>query len=199
MSILRTLILLFASIVVAACATTNSNAMETAETSAASYCSEMPFAGLSACVLNRFNMAYPRWHSDANADLVNIFLAWADAAGHRVAEGTLNEQDAKQKAYELQGRLDQIAYNRRIRREINSQVAAQLMLTGAAFVAAAGQQAPMAPVVTPMGQPKLTPAQDRISPVPISSLPSLRTTSVASPLIVCSVTGDAQFAVAACH
>jgi hypothetical protein len=173
--------------------------MDTAETSAASYCSQMPFTSLSACVLDRFSMAYPRWRSDANADLVNIFVAWADAAGNHVAEGTLSEQDAKQKAYELQGRLDQIAYNRRIRREINSQLAAQMMLAGIALMSAAGQPAPSPLVAEPMGMVSQAPQPSRSLPAPVATVPALRSPSVVSPVVVCSVTGDAQFAVAACH
>ncbi len=196
MGILRALILASAAILVVACATTNPIALETAETSAASYCSEVPFTSVTSCVRARFDRAYPRWRSDANADLINIFLAWSEAAATHVQEGTLSEGDAKQKAFALQSRLDQIAYNRRLRREINSQIAAQLMLSGAAFVAAAHQQAPVPLVMTPTTIPTVAPAA--ISPVLVNSMPTLRPPAP-SPLIVCSVTGDAQFAVASCH
>jgi hypothetical protein len=197
MGILRALILASAATLVVACATTKPMALETAETSAASYCSEVPFTSVTSCVRARFDRAYPRWRSDANADLVNIFLAWGDAAAVHVQDGILSEADAKQKASALESRLDQIAYDRRVRREIRSQLAAQMMLTGAALIAAAGQPAPAPLIVTPMQQPTVMPTTQR-APVPVSSVPTLRTPAP-SPLIVCSVTGDAQFAVAACH
>jgi hypothetical protein len=99
------------AVLAAACATPRTsgyNAIETAEVYAATYCPEVPFTALSYCVRSRFDTVYPRWRSDANADLVNIFLAWSDAAAAHVADGTLNEAQARQRADALEARLDQI-------------------------------------------------------------------------------------------
>jgi hypothetical protein len=116
--------------------------METAEVAAASICSEAPFTSVPQCVRSQFNLNYPGWRSDANADLVNIFLAWSEAAADRVQAGTLSEQEARQRGFALQSRLDQIATERRVNAQLNSQAAAEMMLAGAAMISA-GQAQPV--------------------------------------------------------
>jgi hypothetical protein len=197
---------------VAGCATigpaaaTNPAAMEKAEVSAQYLCDDIPFVQVSSCVREQFNQAYPKWQSDANADLVNIFLAWSGAAAIHVAQGTLSEADAKQKGHMLQARLDQIAYERRINAQINSQLAAQSMLAGLALIAAAQPQPiaapqvyiapaqPAPPPVPPPGAyfggsaPTVTGSPFRSAPPPVTPAP-----------IVCTMMGNAQMATAVCH
>lgn len=184
-----------------ACATANYNAMETAEVYAATYCPEVPFTALSYCVRSRFDTVYPRWRSDANADLVNIFLAWSDAAASHVADGTLNEAEARQRADALEARLDQILAERRrnaqLKAQINSQIAAQMMLAGFALIAAGQTQPVMPPQPAPNRQP-IAPAVVPFPSTPLVTTPQYRPLSVPRP-IVCSVTGDAQLATVLCH
>lgn len=141
-------------VIMAGCALTgcvtrpNRPALEQAEVSAEYLCQELPFAGISDCVEMQFNKAYPRWRADPNADLINIFLAWSRAESARVSNGLVTEQEAKERGHLLQGRLDQIAYDRRIQAQINSQAAAQMMLAGLAIMAASRPIAPAgAPII----------------------------------------------------
>ena len=193
------------SATLAACATnhtTNHNAMETAEISAAAICSEIPFTAVPQCVRSQFNLRYPDWRSDANADLVNIFLAWSEAAAARVQEGTLSEEEARQRGLALQTRLDRIATERQVNAQINSQAAAELMLAGAALISA-GQSQPV--MTSPMAAP--VPSRSPTATAPYLQMPSpvVPSAPLQAPVrytqspIICSVNGDAQLAIAVCH
>jgi hypothetical protein len=142
------------------CATTHPSSMAKAELSAEYFCTDVPFPTVSGCVRSQFDKNYPRWHSDANADLVNIFLSWTSAEAERVIKGEVSQADAMARAQTLQRRLDQLANARRARAQINSEIAAQEMLAGLAIMASAQQQpvvvAPQ-PVAPASRQPYLAP------------------------------------------
>jgi hypothetical protein len=124
---------------------TNPLAMQKAEVLAQTWCSSIPFQNVGNCVREQFGAGYPGWERDGNADLVNIFLTWSDAAGKRVQDGTMANAEAQAAAQTLFQRLENIAYNRRIAREINSQAAANLMLTGLAIMELGQPQTVVAP------------------------------------------------------
>jgi hypothetical protein len=200
---MRNLLSALCSAALAACATShhNTNAMETAEVAATSICSEVPFTAVAECVRNQFDLRYPGWRSDTNADLVNIFLAWSEAEAARVKEGTLSEEEARQRGFVLQSRLDYIAVERQSRMQVNSQAAAETMLAGFALISAGQAQPVMSPpTITPM-PPRSPPATPSYFEAPT---PVVTTKPVQMPLppaapIICNVNGDAQFATAVCR
>lgn len=130
-------------------ARTNPLAMQKAEVLAQTWCASIPFQNVTNCVRTQFDAGYPGWQSDGNADLVNIFLTWSDAAGKRVQDGTMTDAEAQAAAQTLYQRLENIAYNRRIAHEIDSQAAANLMLTGMAIMEM-GQSRPLVAPAQPI-------------------------------------------------
>jgi hypothetical protein len=128
-----------------ACATTYPLSMQKAEVLAQTWCTSIPFQNVSNCVRTQFDAGYPGWQRDRNADLVNIFLTWTDAAGKRVQSGTMTDAEAQASAQTLYQRLENIAYNRRMARQIDSQAAANLMLGGLALMELGQAQTVVAP------------------------------------------------------
>lgn len=112
------------AIVVAGCATTNPAAVQAAETASEYLCISRPYPGFTDCVRGQFDLRYPGWRRDANADLVDIFLAWSQAAGERVVSGQLSDAEAHRQAETRHDRLNPIAYQRQVQRQIDSPAAA---------------------------------------------------------------------------
>lgn len=139
-------IIIVIPLLLAACAApraVNVEAIQTAEALAESSCPPLPFRQIELCVRQQFDAAYPAWEADPNADLIDTFLSWTHAESGRVRDGLVDENSAKRAGILLYQRLEQIAYQRRQRQEINQQTAASLMLAGIALLNAA-QPAPPA-------------------------------------------------------
>lgn len=100
-------------------------------------CAPQPFASLGTCMRDGMSRDYPSWRSDAHADLVDVYLAWLDAAGQRVAEGRMEESEARLGAAEMKVRLKQIASERATNASLQQQAAVSQMLSGLALMEAA--------------------------------------------------------------
>lgn len=100
-------------------------------------CTATPFAEFGQCIRGELNSGYPRWHSDQHADLVDVYLAWLDAAGARVADGRMEEPEARLGAAEMKVRLKRIASERATNASLQQGAGISQMLTGLALINAA--------------------------------------------------------------
>ena len=75
-------------------------------------CSTVEFAGQGACIRSELDTNYPAWHSNREGDLADIYIAWLEAAGARVGDGTMREEDARLGAVTLKSRLMEISAQR---------------------------------------------------------------------------------------
>lgn len=72
------------------------------------HCLDGPFYVFGGCVEGSINLAYPDWKSRSDADYIQTYISWVNAATQRVQEGTMTEAEAKTGAIELRTRLSQI-------------------------------------------------------------------------------------------
>lgn len=103
-------------------------------------CANAPFPGYGRCIRSELVRDNPRWHADPHADLVDVYLAWLDAAGTHVADGRMEESDARLGAAEMKVRLKSIASERATNASIQQQAAMSRMLTGLAILNSATPQ-----------------------------------------------------------
>lgn len=186
------------------CVTTSPADMAKSELAAEYLCADLPFSSINGCVQQQFNTHYAAWRSDANADLVNIFLAWTNAEAARVAAGEVPEADAKGRARTLQSRLDQVAVARRNQSEVNSQAAAGAMLVGLAVLNNARPAVIVPPPLYPIATLQQSSPPPTAAPVFHGSAPLYPAAMpyVAPPgpnQIVCSTIDNAQFATVTCR
>jgi hypothetical protein len=103
-------------------------------------CAGAPFPDYGSCIRSELVRDNPRWRSDPHADLVDVYLAWLDAAGARVADGRMEESDARLGAAEMKVRLKSIASERATNASIQQQAALSRMLAGLAIMNASVPQ-----------------------------------------------------------
>lgn len=108
-------------------------------------CASQPFSLLGSCIRNQLNMVYPAWHSNAEADLADVYISWVEAAGVHVADGSMNEGDARLGAATVWSRMLEI---RSQRQAISQEMAASQMLAGLALLNASHQQPSYGPVIS---------------------------------------------------
>jgi hypothetical protein len=108
-------------------------------------CAHVPFSAYGSCIRSELERDNSRWRSDPHADLVDVYLAWLDAAGARVSDGRMEEADARLGAAEIKVRLKSIASERATNTSLQQQAATSRMLTGLAIMNAASPQ-PSAPI-----------------------------------------------------
>ena len=65
----------------------------------------VPFSDLASCIRSDFTAKRPAWTSHSSAPLLNMYLAWLDAAADRVARGERREVDARLGAAALYERI----------------------------------------------------------------------------------------------
>jgi len=75
-------------------------------------CSTVEFAGQGGCIRSQLDSNYPAWHSNREGDLADIYIAWLEAAGARVGEGSMRQEDARLGAATLKSRLMEISAQR---------------------------------------------------------------------------------------
>lgn len=133
----RSGLVVFAVSITAGCALAPPITLPQAET----ICESVQFQQYGACLRHQLDSAYPQWRSNREADLVDIYIAWLEAAGLRAQSGEMAQADARLGAAMLRSRLYAI---RAERTAVAQQVAADQMLAGLALLNA-GRPQPMTP------------------------------------------------------
>jgi len=103
-------------------------------------CAQVPFTAYGSCMRSELERDNPNWRSDPHGDLVEVQLAWLEAAGARVADGRMEESDARLGAAEMKVRLKSIASERATNASIQQQAATSRMLMGLAIMNSASPQ-----------------------------------------------------------
>ena len=103
-------------------------------------CSDEPFVRLGVCIEHSLNEHYPNWTHDQQADLAQVYIAWLNAAGARVASGSMTEVDARLGAATIRSRLRDEAGARNAALEADRQARFAAALAGVAIMQAAQPQ-----------------------------------------------------------
>lgn len=88
-------------------------------------CSFRPYTQYGACVQEQFDIHYPAWRSNVDADLLTTYVSWNQTAAQHVTAGEMGESDAKTEGTELLTRLRAVAAQRAQARLQASQQAEQ--------------------------------------------------------------------------
>lgn len=99
-------------------------------------CAGEPFANYGSCLESSLQTNYPQWRNDNHGDLVQIYIAWLNAAGKRVDRGAMDESEARLGAVTLKARLAEVAQQRSMNAMISRQAAMAQMLSGLALIEA---------------------------------------------------------------
>jgi len=94
-------------------------------------CGDRDFAHFGRCIRAELDENYPTWHSNREGDLTDIYIAWVEAAGARVGDGSMREEDARLGAVTLKSRLIEISTQRTA---AANAAATEQMLAGLAFL-----------------------------------------------------------------
>lgn len=124
-------------------------------------CSGAAFVNYGRCLESTMSAAYPRWRNDSHGDLVETYFSWLNAAGARVASGTMDVNDARMGAATMKARLTEIAVQRDANHQMSRQASQAQMLVGLALIQAS-------------------------RPVPVYASPPVFPTPVLTPQITCS-------------
>jgi hypothetical protein len=98
-----------------------------------------PFSLFSGCIETQMRDNAPAWQLEDDADLLNVYLSWLNAAGARVARGELDETAAKLKAADLKAQIISLSKERR---SAARQQALNTTLAGFAILNAAPRPGP---------------------------------------------------------
>lgn len=107
---------------------------------AESNCGQVEFREFGKCIRQQFDTQYPGWQGNHEADLAELYVAWLEAAGTRVANGTMAEDEARLGSKMLRVRLYEIVAQRRSQSAAYQQQAMSNLLTGLALLNAAQPQ-----------------------------------------------------------
>jgi hypothetical protein len=105
-------------------------------------CSTEPAASFGVCVRRELEAGYPRWRSDKEADLMDVYVAWLQAAGERITAGTMSDADMRLGAAMLKSQWKDITSQRAANAAAVNQSRSAAMLTGLALMNSASPQSP---------------------------------------------------------
>ena len=104
-------------------------------------CLSAPLTSFGPCLQHELDVRMPDWRNHAHADLVQIYIAWANAAAAKVVANQMTEPEFRLDLAIVRSRLKEIAIERdtvaQYRAQAQSQSAMSLMLGGVALMNAA--------------------------------------------------------------
>lgn len=107
---------------------------------AESNCGQVEFREFGKCIRQQFDTQYPGWQGNHEADLAELYVAWLEAAGTRVANGTMTEDEARLGSKMLRVRIYEMGAQRRYQAQMLQQSQVATALAGIALINAAQPQ-----------------------------------------------------------
>jgi hypothetical protein len=112
-------------------------------------CTGAPFPEYGRCLETSMQAGYPSWRLDSHGDLVETYLAWLNAAGKRVQNGAMDEEEARMGAAMLKIRLKEVASQREANTAVSRQADMNQMLMGLALMQGSQYTIPPASAPSP--------------------------------------------------
>jgi hypothetical protein len=109
-------------------------------------CADAPFPSLGGCLRTKLSSDNRAWQSARNGDLAGVYVAWLEAAGAHVADGSMSEPDARLGMALLKSRWRDIESQRKTNTAVTNAAQMQSALAGLALMNSA-QPPPSTPIV----------------------------------------------------